>query len=57
MPSILTLLESFGHNQKRREEVEIGRDQTVNVLGMPVGRKDGISLAPLRGFLKNLLDK
>ncbi|CAG9535197.1 unnamed protein product [Cercopithifilaria johnstoni] len=50
MPSILTLLESFGHNYKRREEVEVGRDRTINVLGMPVGRKDGISLAPLRGL-------
>ncbi|VDM93170.1 unnamed protein product, partial [Onchocerca ochengi] len=50
MPSILTLLESFGRNQKRREEVEVGRDRTVNVLGMPVGRKDGISLAPLKGL-------
>uniref|UniRef100_A0A0R3RGS9 COesterase domain-containing protein n=1 Tax=Elaeophora elaphi TaxID=1147741 RepID=A0A0R3RGS9_9BILA len=50
MPSILTLLESFGHNLKHREEVEVGRDRTVNVLGMPIGRKDGISLSPLRGL-------
>ncbi|KAK6101558.1 hypothetical protein QQG55_5070 [Brugia pahangi] len=50
VPSILTLLESFGHSQEHREEVEIGHDRTVNVLGMPIGRKDGISLAPLRGL-------
>ncbi|VDM19910.1 unnamed protein product [Wuchereria bancrofti] len=50
VPSILTLLESFGHSQKHREEVEVGRDQTANVLGMPIGRKNGISLAPLRGL-------
>ncbi|MCP9259543.1 hypothetical protein DINM_002482 [Dirofilaria immitis] len=49
-PSILTLLESFGHSQRHREQVEISRDRTVNVLGIPVGRKDGISLAPLRGL-------
>ncbi|EFO21880.1 hypothetical protein LOAG_06606 [Loa loa] len=47
--SILTLLESFGHSQKHRE-VEVGRDRIVNILGMPIGRKDGISLAPLRGL-------
>ncbi|VIO91679.1 Uncharacterized protein BM_BM10821 [Brugia malayi] len=50
VPSILTLLESFGHSQEHREEVEVDHDRTVNVLGMPIGRKDGISLAPLRGL-------
>lgn len=46
----LTFLEALDHNMKRYDEVGVRRDRTVNVLGMPIGRRDGISLTPLKGL-------
>ena len=45
------LLEPLGITSGRQsEEVQIGRDRTISVLGMPVGRRDGLALAPLTGL-------
>uniref|UniRef100_A0A0N5AJY1 WS_DGAT_C domain-containing protein n=1 Tax=Syphacia muris TaxID=451379 RepID=A0A0N5AJY1_9BILA len=30
--------------------MEVGRDRTLSVLGMPIGRRDGLMLSPLQGF-------
>lgn len=30
--------------------VQIGRDKTIDILGMDVGQKDGILLSPLKGL-------
>ncbi len=46
MPS---LLEMLGMNAPPQDEVQVGRDQTLSVLGMPVGKRDGLSLSPLTG--------
>lgn len=37
-------------NAKPREEVQVGRDRSISVLGMPLGRRDGIALSPLTGL-------
>ncbi|VDM38599.1 unnamed protein product [Toxocara canis] len=47
---LISLLEPLGQNARRREQVEVGRDRSVNVLGMPVGRRDGLLLSPLKGL-------
>uniref|UniRef100_A0A7E4WAF6 Uncharacterized protein n=1 Tax=Panagrellus redivivus TaxID=6233 RepID=A0A7E4WAF6_PANRE len=45
------LLQNLGANADRNaEEVQIGRDRTVSVLGMPVGRRDGLALSPFKGL-------
>lgn len=44
------LLESLGLNALRRDEVQVGRDRTLNVLGMPIGRRDGLMLSPMQGL-------
>uniref|UniRef100_A0A915E5I0 Uncharacterized protein n=1 Tax=Ditylenchus dipsaci TaxID=166011 RepID=A0A915E5I0_9BILA len=44
-----TLLESIGMNARPHDEVQVGRDKTISILGMPVGRRDGIALSPLTG--------
>lgn len=33
-----------------REEVQVGRDRTISVLGMPVGQRNGFALSPLTGI-------
>ncbi|VDD91230.1 unnamed protein product [Enterobius vermicularis] len=47
---LITLLESLGQNAFRRDEVQVGRDRTVNVLGMPLGRRNGLQVSPLSGL-------
>jgi hypothetical protein len=37
-------------NAKPKEELQVGRDKTVNILGMDVGQKDGLMLSPLKGL-------
>jgi hypothetical protein len=51
--NLFNLLESLGadslqHN--RKEDVQIGRDRTVSILGMPIGRRDGMQLSPMKGI-------
>lgn len=36
-------------SRAKKEEVQIGRDRSVSVLGMPVGQRDGLALSPLKG--------
>ncbi|CAD5222201.1 unnamed protein product [Bursaphelenchus xylophilus] len=48
--ALSTLLEPLGMNAKPREEIQIGRDKSLSVLGMPVGRRDGLQLSPLQGL-------
>ncbi|KAI6235121.1 hypothetical protein M3Y95_00017600 [Aphelenchoides besseyi] len=47
---LTNLLEILGLNAKPRDEVQVGRDRTISVLGMPVGRRDGLMLSPLKGL-------
>lgn len=37
-------------NSRPREELQVGRDRSISVLGMPLGRRDGIALSPLQGI-------
>lgn len=37
-------------NARPRDEVQVGRDRSISVLGMPVGRRDGLALSPLTGL-------
>lgn len=49
--SIATILQPLGINAaKDTEEVQIGRDRTISILGMPVGRRDGLKLSPFKGL-------
>uniref|UniRef100_A0AC34QBJ9 Uncharacterized protein n=1 Tax=Panagrolaimus sp. JU765 TaxID=591449 RepID=A0AC34QBJ9_9BILA len=49
--ALASLLQPLGVNgDQNAEEVQIGRDRTISVLGMPVGRRDGLALSPLRGM-------
>lgn len=45
-----SLLEIFGMDAAPKNEIQVGRDETISVLGMPVGRKDGLMLSPLTGL-------
>ncbi|CAD5216779.1 unnamed protein product [Bursaphelenchus okinawaensis] len=47
---LASLLEPLGLNAKPRQDLQIGRDKSVSILGMPVGRRDGIQLNPLQGL-------
>ncbi|VDK17281.1 unnamed protein product [Anisakis simplex] len=49
-PQIMSLLESFGQNVHKDDEMHVGRDKSVNILGMPVGRRDGLIFNPLNGI-------
>uniref|UniRef100_A0A0M3I8L5 HrcA domain-containing protein n=1 Tax=Ascaris lumbricoides TaxID=6252 RepID=A0A0M3I8L5_ASCLU len=46
----MSLLESLGQNAYKHDEVQVGRDESVSILGMPVGRRDGLLLSPLEGL-------
>jgi hypothetical protein len=37
-------------NAKPKDELEVGRDKTINIMGMDVGQKDGLMLSPLKGL-------
>ncbi|KAE9550094.1 hypothetical protein FO519_006686 [Halicephalobus sp. NKZ332] len=51
LQSLASLLEPLGINaQRQSEELQVGRDRTISVLGMPVGRRDGLSLSPFSGM-------
>ncbi|KAI1721115.1 hypothetical protein Ddc_07554 [Ditylenchus destructor] len=46
-----SLLENIGMQAPSiREEVQVGRDRTISVLGMPVGQRNGFALSPLTGI-------
>ncbi|KAK0417905.1 hypothetical protein QR680_013272 [Steinernema hermaphroditum] len=47
---LATLLASFGAGAPQRDEVQVGRDRTVSILGMPIGRRDGLNLNPTKGL-------
>uniref|UniRef100_A0A915B747 Uncharacterized protein n=2 Tax=Parascaris univalens TaxID=6257 RepID=A0A915B747_PARUN len=47
---LMSLLESLGQNANKHHEVQVGRDESVSILGMPVGRRDGLLLSPLEGL-------
>uniref|UniRef100_A0A914VI80 Uncharacterized protein n=1 Tax=Plectus sambesii TaxID=2011161 RepID=A0A914VI80_9BILA len=51
-PPLFNILDNFGvpERQDDLDEIQIGRDRTVSVLGMPVGRRDGVKVAPLDGL-------
>lgn len=45
------LLDPLGINsEQNKREVQIGRDRTISVLGMPVGRRDSLAMEPLKGI-------
>ncbi|TKR68092.1 hypothetical protein L596_024129 [Steinernema carpocapsae] len=47
---LASLLTSLGAGAPQREEVQVGRDRTISVLGMPIGRRDGLNLNPTKGL-------
>lgn len=43
-------MQFFGIDAKpNADDVHIGRDKSISVLGMPIGRRDGISISPMTG--------
>uniref|UniRef100_A0AC34GMY1 Uncharacterized protein n=1 Tax=Panagrolaimus sp. ES5 TaxID=591445 RepID=A0AC34GMY1_9BILA len=48
LSSILTPLGV--ENNQETDEFQMGRDKTITILGMPLGRRDGISLSPSKGL-------
>ncbi|CEF65652.1 Hypothetical protein SRAE_2000032900 [Strongyloides ratti] len=47
---LYNLLESLGEYAKPQDEIQYGRDKSISILGVPIGKKDGLSLSPTTGF-------
>uniref|UniRef100_A0A0K0F958 Serine hydrolase n=1 Tax=Strongyloides venezuelensis TaxID=75913 RepID=A0A0K0F958_STRVS len=50
MTPLSNLLESLGEYAKPQDEIQFGRDKSISILGMPIGKKDGLSLSPTTGM-------
>jgi hypothetical protein len=37
-------------NAKPKDEIQVGRDRSLSILGMPIGPRDGLLLSPLKGL-------
>jgi len=44
------LLSQLGMNSRPRDEVQVGRDKSFSIMGMPVGQRDGLELSPMAGM-------
>uniref|UniRef100_A0A0K0EEJ9 Serine hydrolase n=1 Tax=Strongyloides stercoralis TaxID=6248 RepID=A0A0K0EEJ9_STRER len=53
MAPLSNLLESIGQYTKSQDEIQYGRDKSISILGMSIGKKDGLSLSPTTGITYN----